>query len=283
MNSRKLISALILVCYLKVNSYGAIGPNCEDFFQELDSAHNKHDAVALIRLAAATVGKDCWSMGGAQGPTDAASLRLRAFWSAGEWIFDGNGALRGDVRDAIANPTDAENQIIDWLTVLPTDTQKMLSLLMNDDPAARWVGIYKTRFVAPSPTPIIQALTNIVANDNDIVLTNIPIPRTDATPVPSPGVTREFVAPLRRFASEQLAKWNQNVSVDETDVARAGVENLLDEYSSNSAHKDTIVWAISRLTMGHSPVAEQALRTFVPDTADRQHAFGEFKKAAKLQ
>lgn len=276
---RTLGLVLILFAFPCVKSIGAVGADCEDFFKELDSAYTQHDGVRLLRLAAETIGKDCWHIAAGQGPIDSDSLRMGLFDVGSQWLFDEGGLIRGEVLTDLGNNlSDAEKSILNPLNVNPHDTGKMMMLLSNSDPSIRWIGIRKSAFLQTPPASIVQKLQEIVADDDYIILENIPIPQSGS----SSATNREFSAPLRHFAREQLSKWNQNASVDELDVARAGLENLLDEYSLNPAHKDEIIWAISRLTMGHSPVAEQALRSFVPDTSGRQQAIAEFKKAAKV-
>ena len=257
-----------------------------EFFAVLDASYSRRDLAGLIRLAARTEGSDFWCMCNGLGPTDAASLRIKALELRAKAIFNETGILGSEVVSALeASPSAREAELLRQLRVDPADTAQMLQLLNDEDPSVRWIGIYKTGFVTESAAPILQKLRAIAAGDRFVLLDERPVP--GATPVPRDiqrGETRlEFVAPLRTLANKRLAKWNQAVAEDPGDIARTGLQRLLDDFLAEPKRELEIVYAVERFHPQFSPVAKAEVDAFVPRNADERRAIERFRGAIRAR
>lgn len=261
------------------------GEEIAEFFRVLDSSCQKHQPADLVRLAASTTGKGWWSMAAGEGPNDAASLRLRALKARPQWLFDERGLLREEIAFALGNNVSPAGQhLIDRLKIDPSHTADMLNLLSDHDPSVRWIGIYKARFLPTAPPEILQALRGIAANDDFVMLVDTPMTGTGPTPAPLHALaSREFIAPLRTLANEQLAKWNEQGSENPHDVARTGLKRLLKDYDGKPDARRDILWALSRLHVELSPIAKTELDRLTPEHPDQQQTVSAFKNAATSQ
>ncbi len=257
-----------------------------EFFAVLDACYTRKDLPGLIRLAARTEGGDFWHMPNGLGPTDAASLRIKALELRAKAIFNETGLLGNEIVSALeASLSAREADLLTQLRVDPADTAQMLQLLNDEDPSVRWIGIYKTRFVAEPAAPILQKLRAVAAGDRFVVLDERPFP--GVTPIPEGvhrGETRlEFVAPLRTLVNKRLAKWNQAVPEDPGDIARTGLQRLLDDFLADSKRELEILSAVERFHPQFSPVAKAEVDAFVPRNADERRAIERFRGAIRAR
>lgn len=282
MNKNGVI-AFSIVCLLAAGtaSQADKGEEGAAFFRILDHSYQTHDPAGLVRLAASTAGKDLWTFGGGEGPNDADSLSLRALKLAPQWLFDEHGLLKSDVVTNLgSNLTESEQSLVNHLALDPADTTGMLQLLADPQANVRWIGIYKTRFLTAPPDAIVQALKNVAANDKFVMLVDIEPTGTGPTPVPLHAVAaREFIAPLRVLANEQLTRWNEQIPENPHDVARTGLKRLLSDYATNPERRRDILWAVSRLHVELSPIAKTELDGLTPERPEQEQALSAFKNA----
>ena len=259
------------------------GNELMEFFRVLNSCYQRSDVPCLVRLAASTKGKDLWNMARGAGPHDEVWFRIRALTAADALLFDEDGRLRAEIASALGDElSPAETELLNHLRVDPADTTQMLQLLSNADPSVRWIAIYKTRFVARPAASFVQALRGVAAKDDYVFLADI---RGGGPPSTHPGVhtegRREFIAPLRVLANEQLAKWNEQVPEDPHDIARAGLKRLLGDFAVSSERQRDVLDAVSRFHPEFTPVAKAALDRLTPETPDQQRAIEAFRNAAE--
>ncbi len=94
-----------------------------EFFAVLDACYTRKDLPGLIRLAARTEGSDLWHMPNGLGPTDAASLRIKALELRANAIFNEAGLLGNEIVSALeASLSAREADLLTQLRVDPADT-----------------------------------------------------------------------------------------------------------------------------------------------------------------
>jgi hypothetical protein len=96
-----------------------------------------------------------------------------------------------------------------------------------------------------------------------------------------PQGRREFVAPLRALANEQLSRWSEQVGSDPQQIARAGWKRLLTDYAADPKRHLEILSAISRFRLERNPLAKSELDQLSPESADQLKAIHAFKNAAR--
>lgn len=169
------ISAIIAGLCLYSSALAEKGKELGDFSRVLDTACQRNDVASLVRLAASTKGKDLWHMAMGVGPGDDASLRMRALMVRENLLFDDGGLLRNEIVAGLEGSlSQPETELLNQLRVDPADTTQMLQLLSDSDLSVRWIGIYKTRFIAAFGTSLVQALRGIAANDDYVILADVP-------------------------------------------------------------------------------------------------------------
>ncbi len=88
-----------------------------------------------------------------------------------DFLFDEHGLLRNEIVSALGvDLSQSETEMLGHQVVNPTDTTSMLQLLLDSDPSARWIGIYKTRFTLTPDSQIVQALRGVILVDIPIRL-----------------------------------------------------------------------------------------------------------------
>lgn len=276
----RILTKLITIWALAVSIIGtACGDELQDFFRKLDSAYTRQDAVALVRLAADLEGKDLWSCARG-GPTDTVSLRMRVYVVTTDLMFK-----KGKVADVTAASAEGkfsapEQKISLLLNLNPQDAKAMLSLFESDDASQRWIGIYKAGFLA-SPSPrVLEAVKKMALNDDFVIIAEVRASSRDKASSPLLENPRDFVAPLRQMAHEQLVNWKEGVPENPADVAQAGWKRLLREYKVRENGRGEILDAIK--IFSESSQAKKSLPTVTAETTDEREAVNAFKKAAKL-
>lgn len=238
------------------------------FSAMLDSSYQRRDAAAILRLAASTEGKDLWHLG-REGPFDGPSLQIQALGFAEHWLLDEQGVLRSEIVSRLGNLTDAEQSLVQYLSVNPAETQAMMQLLSNRDPSVRWIGLEKTRFLPDASQAIVQTVRNIAERDDYIVL------KESAT-------EREFRAPLRILANTRLQQWGvEEIHEDKSALARAGLKNLMEDYSDHPDRRLIILSAVSGFNSVFTPIARRELERLHVDTAEEQQALNAFRQSIK--
>ena len=275
MTSTRIIKRIVTFCVAAAYfARIALGDEIQDVFKRLDSAYMRQDVVALVRLAAELEGKDLWTLAGG-GPTDTVSLRIRVFAATTELLFE-----KGKMNDVTAANAEgklsaAEQKVFSLLNSDSRNWPTLRSLLVSDDASERWLGIYKARFLT-TPSPMaIETLRKIALSDNWIIISEVPVASQTRS-----EFRKDFVAPLRSMARDQLLKWNQNAPQNQEDISRAGWRRLSKEYASRIDKRAIILEVVGSLHDTSS--AKQSLHKLNPVDTQERDAISAFKKAAKL-
>ena len=259
-----------------------IADQIQEFFEKLDRTYRAHDATELVRLIASVEGKDYWSFGAGFGPTDTVSLQIRALSAGADQLFNKSGVIPADLVTALGNNlTGAEKTTIDLLNIDPTAEAAMKTLLESPNANARWIGIYKTRFIPSPTTSIVNEMRRISAEDDYVIISKLPRPWTGPGPQPLEWYRKDFVAPLRDMARTQLAAWNQSPPREKELPAKIGWKKLLRIYTQQKDKRQHILAGIADID-DDSP-AKETLKTITPDKAEERQSLDDFRQAAKLR
>jgi hypothetical protein len=275
MTSNRIIKRIVTFCIAAVYlARIALGDEIQDVLKRLDSAYMRQDAVALVRLAAELDGKDLWTLAGG-GPTDTVSLRMRVFAASTELLFEKGKMNELAAANAEGKLSSPEQKVLSLLNSDYNNWPALRSLLVSDDASERWLGLYKARFLT-SPSPVvIQALRKVALSDDWIIISEVPV-----ASLIKPEFRKDFVAPLRSMAREQLLKWRQSTPQDQEDICSVGWRRLSRDYASRIDKREIILEVVGNLRDTSS--AKQSLDKLNPVDAQEQDAISAFKKAARL-
>ena len=255
--------AILLLCD-GIQGGNAVPPNnarIMDDFRELDAITISRDISRAVRFLDKLDKENYWSFGAGLGPTDRRSLQLSAVRAWKDFLFDSKGHLvAGD-----GNTNEPKKQIdtgaVSWTSTLSigADSAKILNLLSHENPAVRWVGVYKASFLLKESPELKNAIRQLATADPYIVIARQEVASKDGLPAPPGLTTNVFVAPLREASENALSAASENAPASK-DLSFDGVSMLLKLYVASPLYRADILNALYYLDPAEKARVEAALR-----------------------
>ena len=159
-----LILSLLFCCINVLPTARCRGDEIQNLYREMHSAihvKNLQDTVELLHKLDST---NVWSFGAGLGPTDDRFLQVSLIRDAAVFLSSDNGGPHSDIQLLASKSGSAFGNWPELLSVLPGDEQGMLRLLQDQNPAVRWLGLYKASFLKDG-TPSLRkaASTSAIA------------------------------------------------------------------------------------------------------------------------
>ena len=264
--------AMMVVANLSSMAEDAI----QRFYSKMDSITRSQDGEKAAQLLLELSNSDMWSFGAGLGPTDSTSLQIELLQGCSRFICNDAGE-QWLKKYAAENKDNATAQ--QWATFLcsPSEnTQLIVQMLANQNPAIRWLGLQKSE-KSGKPPAIMNALRQIAEQDSYVVFVRKQKEWKGNTPPPSDWTYNDAVAPLRLKAAEILEKNGVKDLRTDKGIEDLAVARLVGILTKHPDRDFDVTQAVQFL--GHETRTRLAIREWNAKSASDEKAVNELKKA----
>jgi len=250
-------------------------------YEKIDAAAFHKNLRQLLSVLSDLDSFHAVSFGNGLGPQDINSLQLTVLRVVQFYFFDVNGKLKPfELKE---NISDNEKKWLGKISIDPSNSNKVISLLQEEQVAVRWLGIVKASYLTPDAS-VVKILQQIALNDPYVIIACKPFASKDKkNNLPNNGIVcgREsnFSCPLSEKAYSVLNKWGYKIDIDANSINHKGICYLASLYNNSDSPvlKKQIIDSISLFSPNNSAIA----LLFSDKTFDKeyQNAIDAFKKA----
>ena len=251
------------------------------FYEKIDAAAFHKNLRQLLSVLSDLDAFHAVSFGKGLGPQDKNSLQLTVLQVIQFYFFGVNGKLKPfELKEDLS---DNEKKWLEKISIDPQNSNKVISLLREEQVAVRWLGIVKASYFTPDVN-VVKILQQIVLCDSYVIIAGKPlIISNKINDLPDNGmvgkIESNFSCPLREKAYSVLNKWGYKIDIDTSSINRRGIYYLARLYnnSDNPILKKQIIDAISLFSPNNSAI----VLLFSDKAFDKeyQNAIDAFKNA----